>query len=130
MDVVVPHLTDFYAGILRRMRAAEEVSSDLDGFCGRDRDESLYLVGASLVVGAVVLVDDDGVLDVLHHGVLEHHPLHERLARPPPCLYPQSILRPREHRRVHRHVLHPLLVVPLPQAPDAVASASGQLRLS
>lgn len=30
-----------------------------------------YLTGAALVVGAVILIDDDGILDVGHDGVLE-----------------------------------------------------------
>lgn len=53
-----------------------------------------YLARAVLVAGAVVLVENDGVLDVLHDDVLEVDFLHVAVDRPPPCLDPHPILRP------------------------------------
>ena len=110
------------------LRAAVELDGDLRG--GRPVDvlvgdvadsDPRRLARAALVVGAVVLVDDDGVLDVDHEGVLEKDAPGEAAAGPPPRLDPQPVLGARERRRFHRHVLHPGLVLLLPKASNAAS---------
>ena len=56
-----------------------------------------YLVRATVVSWAVVLIDDDGVLDIPHHDVLEENVGHKPIAGPGPCLYSHSIVRSTEN---------------------------------
>lgn len=72
-----------------------------------------------MLMGAIVLVDDDGVLNISHQSMLECDSPDKPIARPPPWLDPQSVLRPGELCITHRHILHPILVVALPQTPNA-----------
>lgn len=78
-----------------------------------------YLTGAPFVIRTVILVDDDGVIDILHHDVLENNLSDEPVAGPPPCLDPEPISRPPEHSPFHCHILHSLLLRLLRQAPNA-----------
>jgi hypothetical protein len=66
------------------------------------------LGGAAGVVGAVVLVDDDGVVDAGHDGVHEGDAPDEAALGPAPRLDPQPVGRASEPRRLHSHVLHHL----------------------
>lgn len=43
-----------------------------------------YLLRTTFAVGTVVLVDDDGILDVLHNQILEEDVPHEGIRRPRP----------------------------------------------
>lgn len=79
------------------------------------------------VAGAVVLVDDDGVLHVRHHDLLEHDVPGEPRAGSAPRLDAHPILASCERRRSHRHVLHARLLRVLSQAPHADA-VSGPAR--
>lgn len=53
---------------------------------------NLHLFGAFMVVLAIVLVNDNGVLHIGHDGMLEINTSHKTFARAPPCLNPQTIL--------------------------------------
>lgn len=77
--------------------------------------------GAAAAVRAVVLVDDDGVVDAGHGGVGEGDPRHEAALGAAPCLDPQPVHGAGEPRRLHRHVLHRLHLhaLLLAQAPNA-----------
>ena len=81
-----------------------------------------HLAGTVDVAGAVVLVDDDRILDVAHDGVLEGDPVHVPVARPPPSLDPYPVLRSRERDGPHRYVLHSGLLRRVAQAPDAASA--------
>lgn len=77
--------------------------------------------GAAAAVGAVVLVDDDGVVDAGHGGVREGDARDEAALGAAPRLDPQPVHGAGEPRRLHRHVLHGLHLhaLLLAQAPDA-----------
>lgn len=79
----------------------------------------LYLARAVVVVRAVVLIDDHRILDIVHGDMLEPDPLDKPGVRLPPCLDPYPVLRPGEHHRLHRYVLHAILLRRAPQASDA-----------
>lgn len=79
----------------------------------------VYLAGAVDVAGAVVLVDDDGVLDVAHGDVGEPYAGDAAGEGLPPRLDPESVLRAGERRRLHRHVPD----LPLAGAPAEAADA-------
>lgn len=72
-----------------------------------------------MFMGAIVLVYDNGILNVPHHRMLKCNPPHKPFARPPPRLDPHTIVRSTEQHAPHRHILHPILVVALSQAPNA-----------
>lgn len=50
------------------------------------------LSGAVFVIWAVILVNDNGVVDIIHGDILKHHISHEPFACSPPRLYSHAIL--------------------------------------
>lgn len=64
------------------------------------------LPGAVLVVRAVILVNDDGVVDVDHADVSEQNISHKPFAWFSPRFYPHSILCVFEYHIFNRHVFH------------------------
>lgn len=64
-----------------------------------------YLIGAILVVGAVILVYNNRVCDIYHYYVLEKNIPNEAVARPCPCLHSHAVFGSGERGGLHRHVL-------------------------
>ena len=60
------------------------------------------------MAGAVILVDDDGVLDIDHEYVLENNTLNKPIAGPGPWLDPHPILWTGKSNRLNCHILDTL----------------------
>jgi len=43
-----------------------------------------YLSRTTLIVGTVILIDDDGILNIVHHDVLKQNVLDEAITGPGP----------------------------------------------
>ena len=74
----------------------------------------VYLAGAAMAAGAIVLVDDDRVRHISHDCVPEGDLADEPSTCPRPRLYPKAILGPREMSCLNRDILHPFF---LPRSP-------------
>lgn len=81
-------------------------------------------------VRAVLLVDDDGIVDVRHHEVFEDDPPNAEGEGVHPRLDPHTVRGASECAVSHRHPHHVLLVLVPAQAADtdAVAGAAEDLR--
>lgn len=66
----------------------------------------MYLSRTIMVVGAVILVDNNRVLGINDDNVLEKNISNEAIARPRPRLHPHTVLSSGERCRFNCHVLH------------------------
>lgn len=73
-----------------------------------------------MIVGAVVLIYDDGILNIVHYNVLEQNIPNEPVAWSGPCLYPHPIIRAREDGIRQSHIFYSFFVQFLPQTSNAV----------
>lgn len=73
-------------------------------------DRRSYLSRTILTVGAVILVNYDGVLDIYHLDVLENNMINERFASPGPCLDPHPIVCPGKINRLNCHIPYTFFV--------------------
>ena len=71
---------------------------------------STCLARAIYVVRAVVLVNNNGILNIGHGSVLEKYIPNKTIARPPPRLDPQPILSANKCNRFSSHILHSRLI--------------------
>lgn len=78
-----------------------------------------YVIRAMAAAGAIVLVYDDRILDIVHEDVLEKDVPCETGAGSRPRLDPHPVLRGCESCSGNRHVLHSVLIRVLAEAPDA-----------
>lgn len=78
-----------------------------------------HLIGAVLIVRAVILVDNDRIFDISHEHMFEDNSFDEASTRPGPRLDPQPILRTCKHCSLDGHVYHACLVLALTQASNA-----------
>ena len=77
------------------------------------------LTGTIFVVRTVVLVDDNGILNVGHDGMLEKNIPYKTIAWSPPCFDSQPILSTDKYNGFNCHILHPWLFKVLPQTTNA-----------
>lgn len=68
----------------------------------------------TLVTGAVLLIDDDGVVDIIHDQILEHNISSIPIAGSGPRLNPYPILSLCEGRTCYRYVLDPFFICIIP----------------
>lgn len=68
---------------------------------------------------AVILINNHWVLHIVENDVLKMNVSGKPTAGPSPRLNPHTIHSPCERSCFHRHVFHPSLYCPLPQAPNA-----------
>lgn len=68
-----------------------------------------YPTRAIDVVGTVILIYNNWILDITHGHIFKLDPLDESTAGPGPCLYPKPILSTRETCIFNRHILHSCL---------------------
>lgn len=80
-----------------------------------------YLIGATFVIRAIILVDDYGILDIDHSSMLEDDTGNEARARLRPSLYPHSVLRARKRNSRNSHVSHSSFLELLSQTSNAVS---------
>lgn len=78
-----------------------------------------HLIRTALVVGAVVLINDDGILHSSHNNVAKHNVCNKAIAWPRPRLYPYAVVGSDENRVRQRHILHSIFLFILPQAANA-----------
>ena len=78
-----------------------------------------YLTRTIFVARAVILIDDNGVLDILHYNMLENNIPGKTIAGSGPRLYPHPILGTNECGCFYCHILHSSLILVLPQTPNA-----------
>ena len=69
-----------------------------------------HLTSAAFIIWAVILVYDNGVLDIDHDNVLKKDVPHISIARFPPRLYPDTILSASECSGFNSHILHTRLI--------------------
>lgn len=75
--------------------------------------------------GAVCLVYDDGIVDILHHKVVKGHVLNLSNGRwIGPCLDPYSIRRPLKGAILYDNILHIFFIIVPPQASNTVVIAT------
>lgn len=55
-----------------------------------------YLARTTLIVGTVVLINDDGILNIIHYDVLKQNIPNKTVTGPGPRFYPNTIIRSRE----------------------------------
>lgn len=79
-----------------------------------------YLGWTALIVGAIILVDEDGILNVFHGKILEQYVSHKPITGPRPCLDPNSIIRPGKYWTDKGHILYTSFIQVFTQAPNAV----------
>lgn len=78
-----------------------------------------HLIGAILIVRAVILVDNDRIFDISHEHMLEDNSFDEAITGPGPRLDPQPILRTCKDYSFDGHVYDACLVLALTQASNA-----------
>lgn len=107
LDVAERHFADLNARALSMYKPHIRLIYES---CYYRKSLSLYLVRAIYVVRAIVLVDNDGILNVLHDRVLKIDARHKPAGGSAPCLDPEPVLCSREHHSLYGHVLHSLLL--------------------
>lgn len=51
-----------------------------------------YLTRTTLIAGTVILIDDDGVFNIVHDDVFEDNVFHKPIAWSRPCLNPYPVI--------------------------------------
>lgn len=76
-----------------------------------DQSSSIsYLVRTIIVVGAVILINNNWIFGIINHNMLEINVFNKSIARPCPCLYSQTILSSSKRCRFDCHILHSRLL--------------------
>lgn len=81
----------------------------------------MNLIRTAFVVWTVILVNDDGVGDVIHNNVSKHYVSHKSGARLGPWFYPNPIIGSGENRICHRNILYSIFLGIFTQTPNAAA---------
>lgn len=89
---------------------------------------AFYLMRAT-IIGAIVLVNDDGIPNVPHNKVSEHEIFGKAITWSCPRLYPNAILRLCENRICYCDIRNPRLIVAVSQTSNAASKDHSSRKL-